>query len=100
MREFRPFAAAVSGQAGCDVDRDAGIRPAIAAHKQIEPPALGHADRLSDAAPVTALGQNQPQSGETSLPLADIQAVRYHAGAPRPVDEAHEQLYASLLSPI
>jgi len=39
-REFRPFAAAVSGEASCDVGRDAGVRPAIAAHKQIEPPAL------------------------------------------------------------
>src|SRR3954462_15118713 len=26
-----------------------------------------------------AVGQNQPQGGETRLPLADIQAVRYHA---------------------
>ena len=51
-REFRPFAAAVNGKAGCDVGRDAGVRPAIAAHQQIEPPALGHADRLPDAAPV------------------------------------------------
>src|SRR5258705_5066365 len=40
-REFRAFTAAVSGEAGCDVGRDAGVRPAIAAHKQIEPPALG-----------------------------------------------------------
>src|SRR5262245_24444965 len=31
-REFRPFAAAVSDEAGCDVGRDAGVRPAIAAH--------------------------------------------------------------------
>jgi hypothetical protein len=46
----------VSGEAGCDVDRDAGVRPAIAAHEQIEPPALGHADRLPDAAP--PLGRN------------------------------------------
>jgi hypothetical protein len=50
-REFRPFAAAVSGEAGCDVSSDAGVRPAVAAHKQIEPPALGHADRLPDVAP-------------------------------------------------
>jgi hypothetical protein len=53
----------VSGKAGYDVGRDAGVRPAIAAHKQIEPPALGHADRFPDPAAllvVRALGQNLP----------------------------------------
>jgi len=62
-REISPFAAAVSGKAGYDVGRDAGVRPAIAAHKQIEPPALGHADRFPDPAAllvVRALGQNMP----------------------------------------
>jgi hypothetical protein len=43
----------VSGKSGCNVGRDAGVRPAIAAHKQIAPPALGHADRLPDAASYT-----------------------------------------------
>jgi len=48
-REFRPFAAAVSGKAGCNIGSDAGVSPAIAAYEQIEPPALRHANRLPDA---------------------------------------------------
>src|SRR5581483_10282 len=33
--EFRPFATAVHGEAGCNIGRDAGVGPAIAAHEQI-----------------------------------------------------------------
>jgi hypothetical protein len=65
-REFRPFAAAVSGKTGCDVGRDAGVCPPISAHKKIEPPALGHAGRLPDAAlhwSLTALGKIQSLRG-------------------------------------
>ena len=59
--EFRPFTAAVSGKSGCDVGRDAGVRPAIAAHEQIEPPALGHADRL----PTQAVRSEKPWRPES-----------------------------------
>lgn len=45
-RVRRRLNAAVSGKSGCDVGRDTTVRPAIAARKQIQPPALGHADRL------------------------------------------------------
>jgi len=34
-REFGSFTATVRGEPSCDVGRDAGVRPAIAAHEQI-----------------------------------------------------------------
>ncbi len=76
-REFRAFAAGVSGEAGCDVGRDAGVGPAIAAHQQIEPPVLGHADRLLDAA--SLMGRRRrfkgrgPQAGGAWRSRAPVQ---------------------------